>query len=228
MNSKVPMDSQLEAILQRFDRSSPDRLLKSIAAEMARLHGEIAELRQAMTAPPISPPPSDTTEPAGALIDANERFFGAQGFYKLERDKQNVAYRWTGPNADFSFTFTINRSKPAKFALYFDRLFSEAPVDKLSAFVDGFPIDLRVAPAPSRGYLATGEAPARETRGDTVLTFVCPAVSSPRESGFDDDRPLGVSFRLLEVGSAVQEIGQPGAKDEAGSAPSVGEAVASS
>jgi hypothetical protein len=66
-----------------------------------------------------------------------------------------------------------------------------------------------VTRAPERGYVATGDLPAREGFGDTVLTFVSPSIASPRDSGHDDDRRLGVSFRLLEVGSAVQLAAQP-------------------
>jgi hypothetical protein len=204
-------DDQMETVLRRFDRSSPDRLLKSIAAEIARLHGEVAELRQQLSS--ITQHGKALTEPVpppdGVTIDADERFVGAEGFYHLEHDQLDVAYRWTGPKAEFLFTFTLDRNTPTKCALYFDDLYAGSSVEDLRGFVDGHPMALHVTRAPERGYVATGDLPAREGFGDTVLTFVSPSIASPRDSGHDDDRRLGVSFRLLEVGSAVQRTTEP-------------------
>jgi hypothetical protein len=86
-------DDQMETVLRRFDRSSPDRLLRSIAAEIARLHAEIAGLRHELSS--LTQNEKPLTEPApppdGATIDADARFVGAEGFYHLEHDQLGVA-----------------------------------------------------------------------------------------------------------------------------------------
>ena len=171
-------------------------MLKSIAAEFARLDAEIAALRAQIATNIVAPPHS--AAPAVAAFDADQSFSGAEGFYKLEHDAMGVAYRWTGPHPSFSFRFALDRSRPAEVKLNFDKLFADGPLDGLTCDADGQAIALEVEKA-ERGFVARGILPARALDGETLLRFTCPAMDTPRAHGHDDDRVLGLSFRQLHV-----------------------------
>jgi len=197
----------VEEVLKRLDRSSPDKLLRSIAAEIARVHETVAQCERRIAAlesgasAPESPPQT-------WVVDA-EQDFDARGFYHLERNGDGLPMRWTGPDADFQFDFPIGRESPRPFTLHFLKFYAPTEPPSLRGEVDGGEIAVAVERLPVGGFVARGVLPARrdplspEGRAATVLRFTCPKTGSPRDQGYDDDRVLGLLFRRLDVGAAA-------------------------
>ena len=196
-----------QEVLQRLDRSSPDRLLRSIAAEIARIQQAVArceariaalEARSAALSPHV-------------VIDAESAIDHAHGFHQLEHDGDGKPMRWTGPDPDFRFELAIDRAAPRPIALGFARFYVDVVPLSLRAEADGGEIALCVEPLEGDGFVARGELPARPGRGVTALRFICPKTGSPRDDGGDDDRVLGLLFRRLEVGAPEAAAGAAGA-----------------
>jgi len=113
MLDKLSLDTDVDKILARLDRTSPEALLKSIAQELLRLHQAFDMLAARMHALEITQTTYDqmvtSSEtiafaplPRTALIDASFSLSTESGFYPLEYDNLGVPYRWTGPNRLFS------------------------------------------------------------------------------------------------------------------------------
>lgn len=198
-----------QAILQQFDRSSPDALLKSIAAELARLHQANAALTARLHAVEALALLSDRIAagqilefgvdlPHRARIAADQTLRGGIGFHRLEQDAQGRPVRWTGPEPEFSFQLFVDRQRPTHFTLCFDHFYVNEPVERLRCLVDGEPAELSFERVDD-SWRARGAAPARADRGGTVIAFIVPKVQSPQERGQSDPRPLGLFFRWLEV-----------------------------
>ncbi|WP_294534116.1 hypothetical protein [uncultured Rhodoblastus sp.] len=196
-----------ESILQRFDRSSSDALLQSIARELLRLDEANALLQARLSAMESLLALSDriaaSQEPEFAApypdkiaIDAADSFLGALGFYELEHDMDGLPFRWSGPDRQFSFQLFVNRQEPCYFDLTFGQFFAEAPIDRLQCRVDGENVELSLEGARGR-YQASGVLPPRKDRGGTLLTFVCPEMASPESLGYADRRLLGLTFYRL-------------------------------
>ena len=185
-------------MLKEFDRSSPDRLLRSIAAELARLRTALARCDERLAAIETEAPPPAL--PHGVTIDAEDTPDCGQGFYQLERNGEGVPMRWTGPNPDFGFEIAIDRASACPFALHFLKLYAPAAPSDLRAAADGAALAINVEEAAGGGFFARGVLPARAGAGLTTLRFTCPKVGSPRDEGFNDERVLGLLFFRLEVG----------------------------
>ena len=238
--SKIETELDEAAIFQRFDRSTPDALLRSIAREFIRLSranlllaARVAALESLQDAPegapesgdeaaisfasnpePLQPgikavdeqtpaPPAPTLA-REMILQPTDSFSGAVGLYELEYDPLG-AYRWSGPDASFSFHLPLDRSAPVSFALSFDRFFTDASVDRLECLVDGQRTAIAVQPD-GAGHVAHGVAPAHDSGGGMTLTFVCPEIGSPQDIGEADGRRLGLIFRQLTLKQAAPRV----------------------
>ncbi len=215
------------AVLARLDRTSPEALLKSIAAELARLHAAQAELtarlgaleasgrpvegsatsepstQQAASEPPAPPSPPvaaalEAERPTRLRIAVEDMANDAPGFYALEQDGYGRPYRWTGPAREFGFEVAVDRSAPGKVTLRFDMFFAAAPIEDLVCLVDGTPQPLSALHVDG-GWEVSGELPARADRAGATIAFVVPRIESPEDRGQMDPRRLGLCFRWLEV-----------------------------
>jgi hypothetical protein len=212
---KLNFDFDESAVLRRFDRSSPDALLKSIAREIVKLQRAQAEIAVKMEVFASLQAVADRMVASGAgvrevsypsrvVIDPAQSFQGSMGFYELEHDPEGQPYRWTGPDPRFSFEFFINRKTPAKFVLRFGPLFSGGSPVGLLCFVDGEPAPIKLQAA-TTCFEAIGVLPPRQDGGGSVLSFVCPQMASPASQGHDDARMLGLLFRRLIVESTPEQ-----------------------
>jgi hypothetical protein len=197
------MDLQIDPVLQvlkQLDRSSPDRLLRSIAAELARLRAALARCEDRLAAIESEAPPP--AMPDCVTVDAEDTPDCGQGFYQLERNGEGIPMRWTGPNPEFAFEIAIDRASACPFALHFLKLYAPADPSDLRGTADGAALAISVEEAASGGFVARGVLPARARAGAslTTLRFTCPEVGSPRDEGFNDERVLGLLFFRLEVG----------------------------
>jgi hypothetical protein len=210
MPAERPEDA-LAAVLKRIDRTSADSLIQSIAGEFVRLQNANAALEARLAAMEslnalADRLLSDTPTPQPVYssrvdIDAASAFLDAVGFHALELDPKGAAFRWSGPQRQFSFHLFVDRSRPAAFVLSFDGLYAESPVETLRGFVDGEEIALSFGRA-GDVIEARGEAPSRSEGGGTTLTFLVPRLASPGDRGLNDRRQLGLSFRRLVIAPA--------------------------
>ncbi len=113
--SKVRLEYDEASILQRFDRSSPEALLQSIAMELARLGQANALLTarlaamdsvQAMADRIASGAAADfaTDYPSQVRIDAANSFLGGLGFYGVEHDQNGRPTAGRVPSLNFRFS----------------------------------------------------------------------------------------------------------------------------
>jgi len=215
---KMGLDFDEDSILRRLDQTSPDALLKSIATELARLAQANNQLYSRLAAMESLQriadriAAGDRTEisdeyPSRININADNATLDSFGFYKLEYSGRGRPFRWSGPDPQFSFVFFIDRKSPVHFELEFGKIYADAPVEELTAYADGEPIELDVQ-GQLDSYRARGVLPPRRNLGGSVLTFVCPKMESPKTRGFGDSRLLGVLFLTLSVGGAGPSSGQ--------------------
>lgn len=205
-------DNSLDAIISRFDKSSSENLLRSIAKEIYRLGQANAVLTARVMAMETLQIIIDRIAraadeadakvfPTSVILDATHSIPGSWGFHNLEYDETGRPFRWTGPDRNFSFPVFVNRRVPLEFKLSFGRICGGFPIEGIRAFLDGEPIQIQ-SDVSSHGQMITGKITKREVIGGTVLTFVCPATTSPAtfESN-DDHRLLGLSFYSLAITS---------------------------
>lgn len=216
-SSTVPeLAPQVAAVLARFDRSSPEKLLASLATEILRLSQEQADLAARLQAVEHLQAAADRLLPAAEAgdlpqaveIDATHAMLESSGFYPLEFDAAGAAYRWTGPAAQFSLNFFIDRRQGGRFSLSFARFAAKTSPSFMRCLLDGKPAEFTVHEQRG-GYEISGVLPAREGGGASVLSFICPATASPAQLGVSaDTRQLGLSFQKLVV-RAGAETGEP-------------------
>ncbi len=199
----------IETFLSRFDRTSPQTLLTSIAGEFLRLERAQEALLarvQAMEAlqatvdriVATSQDAPAATFPKKARFAAEDALLGATGLYSMEHDSLGRAYRWTGPEPYFSFPFFFDRRATARFVMRFGGLAAKVPVEGVRAFIDGEEV-ARVIAQVGDGWEMTGRMPTRLDSAATVLTFICPAVPTQAAAGGGEPRRLGLTFRSLSV-----------------------------
>ena len=207
---KSVADPEVEALLGRFDRSSAQTLLVSLANEFLRLeraHNSLASRVKSMealqsaidrvVAARIDAPAADFPKKARFLPE--DSLQEAAGFYNLEHDPTGRGYRWTGPEPHFSFPFFLDRRAPARFRLTLGGLAKSIPIEAMRCFVDGEEVAGAISQA-GDGWEITGTLPQKDDSAGTVLTFACPFTASPAETeGSADTRKLGVIFRALLV-----------------------------
>ena len=210
------------AVLARFDRSSSEKLLTSLAGEIVRLTREQADLSARLVAveqlhvvldrllPAANADVSGGELPKTVQIDATHSMLDGIGFYPLEFDPAGAPSRWTGPGAQFSLGFFVDRRYGGKFKLSFQRFAASVSASFMRCMLDGKPTEFAVHDL-RNGYEVSGVLPPRADHGASVLTFICPATASPAQLGQSaDTRQLGLAFQKLTARSTpapeIQEI----------------------
>ena len=200
--------NDVASVLRRLDRRSTEAFMHSLAEEFARLYRIIGRLEarlatmetlNAVADRLLSEGERDVVPlPSNLKVNAADSFPKSAGFYGLEYDEKGRAFRWTGPDRNFWLQLFVDRGAPASFALSFLDFFSNDPIDRLRAFVDGDEVPLSFR-RNAEGYEAIGPLPIRSDAGGTVLTFVIPSVVSPAAKVRPDSRMLGLRFLGLSV-----------------------------
>jgi hypothetical protein len=201
------LDSDVARIIARLDRSTPDKLLHSIAEELFRLHRAYHALVAKMHALEITQSTYDQMiasgeptalqgMPQATVVDASFSLSTEAGFYHLEYDNQGVPYRWTGPEPTFLFELFIDRQLPAAIRLRFSQASFNQAQRSVRCYVDGHEIATMLIEIDGE-YEVRGTLPPRDLEGGSVVSFVCPSVSAP--SGQQDIRLLGLVFRWLRI-----------------------------
>ena len=202
-----PLDSDVAQIIARLDRSSPDKLLNSIAQELLRLHRAYQAVIARMHALEITQSTYDQMiasgepvalrdMPQATVIDASLALSTEAGFYHLEYDSRGVPYRWTGPEPTFLFELFIDRQLPAAIRMRFSQATFTHAQRTVRCYVDGHEIATALVEVEGE-FEVRGVLPPRDVVGGSVVSFVCPSVSAP--DGQQDIRLLGLVFRWLRI-----------------------------
>lgn len=218
-----PMDSDVAQIIARLDRSSPDRLLNSLADELFRVHRAYQALAARMHALEITQATYDQmissgepaplqTMPQATVIDASFSLSTEAGFYHLEYDSMGVPYRWTGPEPTFLFELFIDRQFPAAIRLRFSQATFAQTQRAVRCYVDGHEITTALIEVDGE-FEVHGMLPPRDLVGGSVVSFVCPSVSAPEGQ---DIRQLGLVFRWLRI-ETVPAAAPPATEETHGS-----------
>lgn len=207
-------EADLRAILRKFDRSSPEALLETIAAEFIRLHGAYRNLLARVVALEVTQTLSDRIAAAESFegelasqvyIEADTALSSEAGFYPLEYDASGGAYRWTGPGAHFHFELFLNRGAPARLCLRYSQIFMNAPGEVVRCYVDGEEIETETFGIGSEFELR-GEIPARAGNGGTVVSFTCRTAPLRGDAGeVAGGKKLGLAFRWLKIDRTAGE-----------------------
>jgi hypothetical protein len=218
--AEFALDTDVDSLLNRLDTSSSQKLLVSLASELLRVgraHAALAARVSAMevlqtTIDQILATESEaesTIFPHKVVIEAASSLQNASGLFPLEHDSLGRAFRWTGPDTNFSFQLFFDRRTAAHFCLQFGAHVTRLPPEWMRCFVDGNEIVSVIARVPE-GYELRGKIPARRYQGGTLLMFICPASAPSGENNPDGDpRLLGVSFQTLSIES-IGADNQPG------------------
>jgi hypothetical protein len=201
--SQSSNSASVNAVLARFDRSSPEKLLASLAAEIVRLGRENADLAarllaveqlqavadRLLPAAPAKPEPL----PQNVTIDATHSLLDSNGFYPLEFDATGNPSRWSGPGPQFSLPVFVDRTHGARFKLSFSRLAVQAAPSLLRCLLDGRACEISVSQT-GGGVEVSGQMPARADQGASVLSFIVPGMAAAA-----DQRPIGLCFQKLTL-----------------------------
>lgn len=177
-----------------------ETLLQELRAEVAQLALRLQACERALADNGIAVKPG---LPQVVEIDAGQPLTAEDGFYPVERNARGLSFRWTGPDAAFSFGVAIDRSVPRLVTLVCLNALEPEHFARLRCEADGAAVDCRyVSEPPLHRVLA--ELPARGGDGPTRLTFILHDVSSPRDHNPEstDQRLLGVAFHSLRVEAA--------------------------
>lgn len=210
MVNKLPPETDAGAILSRLDRSTPDALLKSLAEEFVRLYQAHRSLLARMHALEVTETFYDQIAadqeriamkllPRSVTVEAAFSLAAESGFYHLEYDERGTPYRWTGPEPTFTLDVMVDRTRPTQLRMRYLHIHSRHADHTVQCYVDGEPLDVTMVQNDGE-FEVHGELPTRDTAGGTVVTFICPSVSSP--GIFDesqDIRQLGLAFRWLRI-----------------------------
>jgi hypothetical protein len=198
-----------EDIWQALGSKRGPELLRGLVDELAKLHQRCAELGRLIEQLQVQQNFSGQLFaleaeanfgpqlPSHLEIHATQLLEPQDGFHGLEYDNNGVAFRWTGPQRQFSFRVSIDRRIPLIVELEVMRVADELRQSDLSLLVDGslLPVPLlRVGP----GHLGRAVLPAAAQRGTTTLTFIVPRTLGP-DPAAADQRELGVAFRKLTI-----------------------------
>jgi hypothetical protein len=152
--------------------------------------------------------------PRSVVIDAAFSLSVESGFYYLEYDVRGVPYRWTGPDPSFFFEVFVDRQAAATVRLRYSQIYSQEVGQPIQCYVDGEEIETTAIDVDGE-FEVFGILPSRDSIGGTVLSFICPGVSSPSTvEQSHDDRQLGLAFRWLRIDPAhnavdLEKAGEP-------------------
>jgi hypothetical protein len=211
--NNIPLDTDIATILARLDRSNPDALLKSIAAELLRLNnvclGLVARMHAFEITQTISDQIASSVEgktfaalPPAVVIEAAFSLSAEAGFHHLEYDSRGVPFRWTGPEPVFFVEVLVDRTAPATMRMRYSQIYSLEGGYAVQCFVDGEEIETSLMEVDGE-YEVHGLLPARELVGGTVVSFVSPSVATPSLiTQSQDGRQVGLAFRWLRIDPA--------------------------
>jgi len=211
--NNIPLDTDIATILARLDRSNPDALLKSIAAELLRLNNTCLSLVARMHAFEITQTINDQIAssmeartfaalPPSVVVEAAFSLAAEAGFHHLEYDPQGVPFRWTGPEPVFFVEVLVDRKAPAIVRMRYSQIYSLEGGYAVQCFVDGEEIETSLVEVDGE-YEVHGLLPARDLVGGTVVSFVSPSVATPALiAQSQDGRQVGLAFRWLRIDPA--------------------------
>lgn len=142
-------------------------------------------------------PATPQSYPATAQITPTMIRDDAPGFYALETNDRGAPFRWTGPDRDFHFTVSIDRSSPRRLVFRDAQTLDGAQPAGVRLFVDSLEVELKTAGATLHAELP----PLPSTERPTHLAFLLDRVASPAQLGDSKDtRLLGLTFYQLDIG----------------------------
>ncbi len=215
--NNIVLDTDIEAVLSRLDRTNLEAMLRSLAAEFIRVNRAYSGLIARMAAVEVTATLHDRIAgenretdfaryPQSLTIDAAFALSAESGFYHLEYDQSGKPYRWTGPEPTFWFEVFVDRRGAAELVLRYSQLYLQTPGQYVRCFVDGVEIDVETVPVDGE-FEVRAVLPPRADAGGTVVSFVCPGVRSPGEMDYSGDtRKLGLAFRWLRVERTGPEV----------------------
>jgi hypothetical protein len=224
-------ESDLESRFQQLLARRGQDLVRGLIDEISDLHREIAGLRRELSALSDYQAMRDRwlSLEAGAprvvhfprlvAIEPGQPMRAADGFYPAETSGAGIAFRWTGPSAQFSFNLFVDRTHGADLRLETINCMDAVVQKNIGLLVDGESVPVEVA-VEEMAFTVTAPLPARADGRSTNLVFLLPCVIAPLDS--QDDRQLGVAFRELivaargETGAVAPEIAAA-PRDPAGS-----------
>ena len=121
-----------------------------------------------------------------------------EGFYNIEKSKNNTVYRWTKQN--FYFDVPISRENTKKIHLYLLSASKLELLDTMSCFADGMEIFLE-KDLTQKGHVFVGILPETTSSTSTRLAFQAVSSYVPKELNreINDNRDLAVTFSKLIV-----------------------------
>ncbi|HEX4295250.1 MAG TPA: hypothetical protein VHZ29_14035 [Rhizomicrobium sp.] len=206
-------EGDLESKFQQLLARRGQDLVRGLIDEIADLHREIAELRRELGALgdyqamrdrwlTIGGETSRTVRlPRLVVVEPTLPMRTSDGFYPLEHTGGGIAFRWTGPSAQFSFNVFVDRSRGADLRLETINCMDAELQKNLGLLVDGESVPVEISQEET-AFTVTAALPAHDDGRSTNLVFVLPAVLSPPESA--DTRLLGVAFTRLTVAARTE------------------------
>jgi hypothetical protein len=206
-------EGDLESKFQQLLARRGQDLVRGLIDEIADLHREIGELRRELAALGDYQAMRDRWLTIGgetsravrlprlAVVEPTLPMRTSDGFYPLEHTGGGIAFRWTGPSAQFSFNVFVDRSRGADLRLETINCIDAELQKNLGLLVDGESVPLEISQEET-AFTVTAALPAHEDGRSTNLVFVLPAVLSPPESA--DTRLLGVAFTRLTVAARTE------------------------
>jgi hypothetical protein len=162
--------------------------IDTLKAELERLRAEVADLQKAAL---------EHDRPAASVVVlANDQLAPAQGFYPVERTEDGVAFCWTGPSPQFSFSVNVDRFAGANLRLEGINFIDYERQKDVRLTVDGEAVPVTAARG-GIGAVLTAALPPRTGEGPTQLEFTLPTTLTP--PGTEDTRALGFAFYRLTV-----------------------------
>ena len=206
-------EGDLESKFQQLLARRGQDLVRGLIDEITDLHREIGELRRELDALGDYQAMRDRWLTVGgqtsrivrlprlAVIDPTQPMRTSDGFFPLEYTGGGIAFRWTGPSAQFSFNVFVDRSRGADLKLETIHCMDAEFQKNLGLLVDGESVPVEVTQVET-AFTVTAALPARDDGRSTNLVFVLPAVFAPPES--PDTRLLGVAFQRLIVAARTE------------------------
>jgi hypothetical protein len=206
-------EGDVESKLQQLLAKRGQDLARGLIDEITELHREIGQLRRELDALGDYQSMRDRWLSVGgqtsravrlprlAIVEPSQPMRTSDGFYPLEHTGGGVAFRWTGPSAQFSFNVFVDRSRGADLKFETINCMDVELQKNLGLLVDGESVPIELSAADT-AFTVTAALPAHDDGRSTNLVFVLPIVLTPTES--TDTRLLGVAFKRLIVAARTE------------------------
>jgi hypothetical protein len=221
MDDADGFDARLSKLLEKRGQD----LIRSLVEELRGLHGEVAVLKNELSALSDYQASRDrllaieqvsasiARLPRSAAIEADQLLRTEDGFYPAEHTSNGTPFRWTGPSREFSFDLFIDRTYGATIRLTALNCMDFEIQKNVALLADGEPISLTMVPE-GTGFTLTAFLSPRRGNQATDLVYVLPVVVVPMAS--EDKRPLGIAFaRLTATARMAEEDGDLSAQNDA-------------